>query len=126
MATTVCRLCRGVVDCRSTVHLFSAKGKINKWASRISSLLSLPVEEDERISPHICFTCTRRVANLEKAATDLQEFQNLAQCSLTALKTIVPLKRTRVTSGDVGVSPDTARARPSSKLSRKQLQFKCK
>ncbi len=37
-----------------------------------------------------------------------------------------PLKRTRVTCGEVGVSPDIARARPSSKLSRKILVFDCK
>lgn len=130
MATTVCRLCREVVSCRNTIHLFSAKGLSNKWASRISSLLEVSVDEDERISPQVCSMCTRRVVSLEKAAVDLQSFRELAQCSLTALQSAGqsagPLKRTRVTSGEVGVSPDTARARPSSKLSRRQLSFQCK
>lgn len=122
-STTECRLCR-LVDTNST-HLFTAKGKSNKWASRISTLLAVSVNEDDKISPYMCSMCTRRLVSLEKAATDLQAFKQLAQRSLAALISTGSLKRTRVTSGEVGVSPDTARARPSSKLSRRQLVFRC-
>lgn len=122
-STTECRLCRSTVSNRSTVHLFTARGLKNKWASRISTILSIPVEKDERVSPHVCCMCTRRIETLERAAADLQAFKELAKSSLDALQSRGPLKRTRVTSGEVGVSPDTVRARPSSKLSRRQLTF---
>ena len=84
------------------------------------------MDEDEWISPYVCnnIMCTPRLENLEKANADLQAFRELAQCSLEAQTN--PMKRTRVTSGEVGVSPDTARARPSSKLLRKKLTYECK
>ena len=37
-----------------------------------------------------------------------------------------PLKQTKVTSSDVGVSPDMLRERPCSKMSRKSLSFESK
>ncbi len=80
------------------------------------------MDEDDQLPPHVCNMCTRRLESLEKATADLKAFQELAQRS-SALGQVNPLKRTRVTCGEVGwgVSPDTARARPSSKLSRKIL-----
>ena len=44
--------------------------------------------------------CIPRLENLEKANADLQAFRELAQCSLEAQTN--PMKRTRVTSGEVG------------------------
>ena len=61
-----------------------------------------------------------------KAVADLGSFRELAKHSREALSAIGPLKRTRVTGSDVGVSPDTAKERPSSKLARKRLTFTCK
>ena len=124
-ATICCRLCRAITNAKRTVHLFTTKGLKNRWASRISTLLEIAVDEDDRLPPYVCSMCTRRLESLENAAADLKEFQELAQCSLQ-MGQDNPLKRTRVTSGDVGVSPDTAKARPSSKLSRKKLSFECK
>ena len=63
---------------------------------------------------------------LEKAAADLQAFRELAQQSMSTHQSRGPLKRTRVTSSDAGVSPDMARERPRSKLARKKLVFSCK
>ena len=37
-----------------------------------------------------------------------------------------PLKRTKETSGSVGVSPDTVRDRPHSKTARRRLEYSCK
>ena len=65
--------------------------------------------------------------SLEKAAADLKAFKQLASCSISALERVrCPLKRLKCTSSDVGVSPDTARERPRSKLSRKILEFNSK
>ncbi len=123
-AITECRLCRSTVESRSIVHLFTAKGLEKKWSTRISTILGIRVDKMGRLSPHVCCMCTRRLESLENAAADLQDFKQLAQRSLeVAHATRGPVKRTRVTSGEVGVSPDTARARPSSKLSRRQLLF---
>ena len=116
-----CRLCKITTDAKRTIHLFTLE---NRWAFRISSLLKVAVFQDEKISPHVCTMCTRRLESLEKANADLQAFQELAQRLLEAQTNT--LKRTRVTSGEVGVSLDTARARPSSKLSRKKLTYECK
>ena len=120
--TNECRLCKAIVDARCTTNLFSGRSLDLKWPSRIAALLQLPVDDDKQMSPYVCSMCIRRVSVLGKSLTDLQDFRHLAQLSLESRRS---LKRTRVTCGLVGVSPDTARARPSSKLSRRQL-FQCK
>ena len=68
----------------------------------------------------------RRVEFLEKAIANRQAFRELAQRSMNAHQYYGSLKRTNVTSSGVGVSPDTAKARPSSKVARKKLFFSCK
>ncbi len=93
-----CRLCRATIDAKRTTHMFSVKGK---WASRISTLLHVTVDEDDQLPPHVCNMCTRRLESLEKATADLKAFQELAQRS-SALGQVNPLKRTRVTCGEVG------------------------
>ena len=93
----------------------------NKWASRISQLLEIPV--DKGISPYMCETCKLRLMKLEKAVVDLAAFRDLAKHSRQEQMRAGPHKRTRVTSSDVGVSPDTARQRPRSK---RRLSFTCK
>ena len=123
-ATRVCRLCRAVVAPNRSIYLFSASAVKNKWASRIGQLLEIPV--DKAITPYMCEMCKGRLINLEKAVADLAAFKDLAKHSREALVKVKGLlKRTRVTSGDVGVSPDTARQRPSSKVARRRL-FTCK
>ena len=62
--------------------------------------------------------------SLEKTAADLKVFKQLASCFRSALERVQnPLKRTQCLSNDVRVSPDTARERLRSKLSRKILEF---
>ena len=126
--TRVCRLCTAEVDARTTVHLFNTSGYKNQWASRISTLLDVPVDKTDSISPYVCKMCTSRLVSLEKAAADLLVFRDMAQCSLAALQRTKqrPFKRTKETSGAVGMSPDTAKQRSSSKVARKKLLFTCK
>ena len=68
------------------------------------------------------YKCTHRLSLLEKAIEDCKAFRELAISSLNAQMK----KRTRVTSADIGVSPDTVRLRPSAQLSQKRLVFECK
>ena len=120
----VCRLCKQTSDAPTTVNIFTTRSQSKNWPSRISSLLNVVVENRGTLPPHVCKMCIRRVESLERSLVDLENFKVLAQTSLRDLSTRGPVKRTRVTGGDIGVSPTTARARPSAKLSRRQL-FQC-
>ena len=124
--TKLCRLCTTPVNTKTIVQLFSETGKTHNWASRITALLLVKVDETDRLSPCVCRKCIRRLESLEKAATELQAFRELAQRSMSTHQSHDHLKRTRITSSDVGVSPDTARAGPSFKLARKKLVYTCK
>ena len=90
-----------------------------------SGWLEIPV--DHGISPYMCEMCKNRIVHLEAALVDLAAFKELCQESRKALMRVSgPTKRPKATSGDIGVSPDTAKQRPSSKRSRKKLEFPCK
>ena len=99
-STNVCRL-----DSRSFVNLFTAIGLKNKWASRISALLEVAVDEDQVLTSHVCTKCTLGLVALENTCLQTAGFE-LLDC--TELK----LKRPQVTGGEVGVLSDTVRARP--------------
>ena len=64
----------------------------------------------------------------ERAEEDRAAFTEMANKSYKSYRALVassrPVKRTKVSSGDVGVSPDTATARPpAKKLSSRRLDF---
>ena len=123
-STRVCRLCRDLVASNRAASLFSVTGIQQQWASRIESLLGIPVSNRDGLSSYICQKCKTRIVSLEKAAADLKAFRQLANCSRSALERVRgPLKRQKCTSSDIGVSPDTARDRPRPKLPRKRLEF---
>ena len=63
-------------------------------------MLDITIEDDERVSPYLCYKCTCRLSLLEKAIED-HSFRELAISSLNAQMK----KRTRVTSVDIGISP---------------------
>ncbi len=126
MSSRVCRLCRAVVAGNRSVYLFSSASLKQRWGSRISELLFVTVAVDDGISQYMCEMCKNRLVHLEKAVIDLELFRELVICSASSLGQVKSLKRTKTTSGEVGVSPDTARQRPSSKLARKRLTFACK
>ena len=126
MSSRVCRLCRAVVAGNRAVYLFSSASLKQRWGSRISTLLFVTVSVDDGISQYMCDMCKNRIVNLEKAVLDLESFRELATCSVSCLGQVKSLKRTKATSSEVGVTPDTERQRPSSKLARKRLTFACK
>ena len=125
--TRVYRLCRALVPSKRAVSLFTTIGVQEQWSKRIESLLNVPVAASDGLSGYICLKCKLRIVSHEKAAADLREFKETARCSVSALERVRgPLKRTKSTSSQLGVSPDTARERPRSKLSRKRLDFDSK
>ena len=109
-----CRLCCSVISSHQYVSLYTASSIRNKWPSRIQDLLEVSVSTDDGLPQHICSVYKKRLEVLERAAIDLVDFQRQARDAATSLSKRLP-KRTKETSGSVGVSPDTARARPRTK-----------
>ena len=104
------------MESKRAVSLFTAMGLQQQWALRIQTLLSIPVGSMDGLK------CKLRVVSLEKATVDLREFKQLASCSMSALAGVqCPVKKSKCTSSDTGVSPATAKDRPRSKLSGKRL-----
>ena len=123
----VCRLCRALVSTKRLWSLFSSAGVSSRLASRISSLLGVSVSRKDGLPAQICTHCNNRLVKLEKALGDLATFKEMAQCSVAAFTgRRQPVKRTKETGSDVGVSPDTLRERPRSKQVRRRLPFECK
>jgi hypothetical protein len=120
----LCRLCRERVPSKRALSLFSTISSKQKWGERITSLLEVTVCKNDPLPPHICSKCKNKILALERAASDLAAFKALAKATYAIARG--PLKRTKDTSGDVGVSPDTARERPRTKLARKRLHFPSK
>lgn len=119
-------MCRAVINSNNSTLIYGTSAAMKQqWVSRIEQLLEITVDPD--ISPYMCKMCKNRIIQLETAVLDLVAFQKLSELSRQALMRISgPVKRTKETSGDIGVSPETARQRPSSKRSRKKLVFQCK
>lgn len=126
MASNTCRLCRSVVPAKRCMSLFTSIAIQKQLASRITTLLEVPVARSDGLPANICRACNSRLTSLEKALDDLAAFKDMARCSLSALNPRGPGKRTKETSGDIGVSPDTSNQRPRSKQARKRLTFDCK
>ena len=123
--------CKKNISSKKAVSLFSSRGIKQQLAGRIGKLLGVPQPApDDQFPSFICESCQSKISFLEKAATELSRFKTLARCSLVQHGSIGEsplesrnLKRTKETSGEFGVSPDTARQRPRSKQARKRLSF---
>ena len=115
-----CRLCKAITSTKRAISLFSSSGVKGRLAARISTLLDVPEPTPgDLFSSHICEKCRSKITFLEKTVAELARFKDMARSSLENRGK----KRVKETSGKVGVTPDTARQRPPSKLSRKRLSF---
>ena len=104
-----CRLCGE--------NIFTIKSLERQWPSRISLLLDIPVNRSDQLPSHVCSKCLTRVATLEKASENLAAFKISARSVME--QALRPLKRTKPTSGNVDVSPNTLRERPQPKIPRR-------
>ena len=77
----------------------------------------LGCSQQDNLPPHVCNKCTSRVSALEKATADLAAFKRSARSVMQEAHQ--SLKRTKETTGSFGVSPDTLRCRPRSKMARR-------
>ena len=114
MASLTCRLCWENIAPKKATSLFTTISLQQGWASRISALLQVPVKPDDKLPKHACSKCINRVKTLEKAAADLSSFKRSVRSVMEHHAGC--LKRTKETTSDVGVSPDTLRERPQSKV----------
>ena len=89
-------------------RLFSDKSSEQGWPRRISDPLDIPVRPDDNLSSLVCKYITR-VKSLQIASVDLKAFKRSVRSSL---------KRSKETTGEVGVSPNILRERPRSKVAR--------
>ena len=125
MSSKVCRLCGSTTADKRCTSLFTSTGLQHAWASRINRILRVEVATDDGLPKQICRACKTRLEALERAEEDRAAFTDMAKKSYRALvASSRPIKRTKVSSGDVGISPDTATARPpAKKLSSRRLDF---
>ena len=104
------------------MHVFTNIAVQKNWPSHITKLLEVTVERQQQFSNYTCITCSSKIEILERALKELQAFRVMTRCSYDRVQGL--LKQVKQTSG-VGMSPDTTRARPQSKLSRRRLAY-CK
>ena len=98
-------------------NLFTRKSVERGWAARITALLEVPISQQDNLPPYVCNKCTSRVSALEKATVDLAAFKKSVRTVMQEAHQ--SLKRTKETTGSFGVSPDTLRCRPRSKMARR-------
>ena len=115
MASHVCHLCQSAIPSNCSVFLFSRGSVQQKLSSRFSDLLDVTVESSDGLPHYVCCKCKQCLEIIENAAQDLVDFRSLARGSYSALLARGILKRVKDRSGDVGVSPDIAKARPPAK-----------
>ena len=111
----VCRFCRAAIS-GNFVSLFGKLSAARDWPCRISELLLVRVASEDGLPPQMCRKCCRRIEAHEKSQSDLSNFRKQVRESYQAPQPVRgPLKRTKVTSSDVDVTPQTAKARPPAK-----------
>ena len=72
--------------------------------------------QDDELPAYICNKCIARIVTLEKAFIDLCDFKKSAGACME--QGHHSLKCTKAMTGEVGVSPNTLRERPRSKITR--------
>jgi len=114
MSDLTCRICLSAIESKHSTALFTAAGLSQEWPSRIGELLCVEIVKGDGLPNHICRSCKGRVISIEGK---LQSLRALAQESFRKLqdKRSSDRKRSKDTSGGLGVSPNTANVRPPAK-----------
>ena len=112
-STNVCRVCVGKAEHPHYTALFSKESLRVGLPGRMSDLLGVPVIQNDNCPQRVCRGCMRKFTSVESSIKSLQE---TAQASYRQLSdSLSTRKRAKETSGTIGVSPHTQRARPPSK-----------
>ena len=119
MSSKVCRLCGSITADNRCTSLFTSTGLQHAWASRINRILGIEVATADGLPKQICRACKTRLEALERAEEDRAVFTEMTNKSYKSYRALVAstrlIKCTKVSSGDVGISSDTATARPPAK-----------
>ena len=104
-STTICRVCAGKAERPHYTAIFSGESLQVGLPTRLSSMLGVPVVQDDSCPQRICRACMRKFTSVE---TNIKQLQQTAQSSYHKF-TDGPSgrKRAKDTSGTVGVSPHT-------------------
>ena len=93
--------------------IFSSESLQVGLPGRLSSMLGVPVVQNDSCPQRICRACIRKFTSVE---ANIKQLQQTAQTSYQKFTNRPSSrKRTKDTSGTVGVSPHTQCARPSAK-----------
>ena len=112
METRSCRLCGGAADYKHCVALFSPLNTKNDLVGRMSSMLEVPIHQNDGRPTVICRRCMSKFTAVER---DLKALKQKALVSYDSFdKENESRKRAKSTSGSV-VSPFTASVRPPAK-----------
>ena len=76
------RLCRNFVGGKREIHLLSAIGTQNDWASQIITLLYFIISRNYVLFSYNCLKCKLRIVSLEKSIADLEAFNQSVRCSV--------------------------------------------
>ena len=107
-----CRLCPSQVERSRCTDIFRIEGNKQGLLSRLSKLLLLLVDQNDRLPRFICCNCKLKFNMLE---TKIESFRAHARSSYKRLNEGVrQRKRTKDTSSN-GISPFTARPQPPAK-----------
>ena len=112
-STTTCRVCAGKAKRPHYTAIFSKENLQAGLPGRLSSMLGVPVVQNDSYPQRICEACMRKFTSVE---TSIKQLQTTAQTTYHKFTDGPPSrKRTKDTSGTVGVSPHTQHARPPAK-----------
>ena len=133
-----CRICSHVIDTKHAQALFSRDAVKDGFPDRISTIINLPVTENDGLPKHMCRPCNRRLTAAESfihLARSSYEKQGFWSGKTSSSNTVtvegsglpdVNRKRPKNTSSSIDASPHTVQARPAAKrvtLQRRRLSF---
>ena len=121
-----CRFCSEAVASKHSIGLFTNQAALSNLTTRLSTLLQLPISENDGLSSYSCRQCRDSLLNLERKLADTRNRVRAIYQRMSGKISMAPLvqnsvsdhgavKRTKDTSGGPGVSPATSKARPPSK-----------
>ena len=112
-STNACRVCAGKAEHPNYTAIFSRESLKVGLPGRLSSLLGVPVLQNDSCPERICRLCMRKFTSVETNIKLLQQSAQTSYHQFTGGSS--GRKRTKDTSGNVGVSPHTRHAQPPAK-----------
>ena len=68
-----CRICSNVVDAKHSLALFSRDAVKDGFPDRVSTVINLPVTENDGLPKHMCRPCNRRLTNRTRSLQTVRD-----------------------------------------------------